>query len=181
LSDDSDDILKLQGVSWFKRRAISMFTLTLVMKHYTDEAGIEHIDIDQTLSGGIPGTSENRPLDWQERSDSDDVFGAVITQSKRVKLEEVEDEFLKSGWTEDTAEDGIIFDIAWSDPQNNHLTWKAEQVRCSLFVKSVSDIHQTWGFEMLDGERRHARHVKFTSSDKKDGPIFKHLYYDYSE
>ncbi|OAX44394.1 hypothetical protein K503DRAFT_765014 [Rhizopogon vinicolor AM-OR11-026] len=164
LSDDTDDILKLQGVSWFKRRAISMFTLTLVVKHYTDEAGVEHIDIDQTLSGGIPGMSEDRTLDWQERSESDDIFGAVIGLSKRTKLEEVEDEFLKSGWSEDTVEDGTVLAVAWSDPENNKLTWKAEL---------------TWGFEILNGERRHARHVKFTSSDKKDGPIFKRLYYDY--
>ncbi|KAG2154693.1 hypothetical protein DEU56DRAFT_375555 [Suillus clintonianus] len=164
LSDDSDDILKLQGVSWFKRRAISMFTLTLVVKHYGDEAGIEHIDIQQTLSGGISGTDENRILDWEERSESDDVFGAVIGQSKRVKPEEVEDEFLKSGWTEDAVEDGLVLAVARSDTAKSGMDWRAEL---------------TWGFEVLNGERRYARHVKFTSSDKSDGPIFKHLYYDY--
>lgn len=158
-----------------------MFTLTLVVKHYTDEDGFEHIDIDQTLSGGISGTSENRTLDWQERSESDDVFGAVIGQTKRTKLEEVEDEFLKAGWTEDTAEDGVVLAVDWSDPEKSHLVWRAELVRFSLHVLLVPHIHQTWGFETLNGERRHARHVKFTSSDKKDGPIFKHLYYDYSE
>jgi len=164
LSDDSDDILKLQGVSWFKRRAISMFTLTLVVKHYTDDAGIEHIDIGQTLSGGIPGTSEDRILNWEEQSENDDVFGAVIAQSKRIKVEEAENEFLKSGWTDDTVEDGTVLAVVWSDPENNPLTWRADM---------------TWGFEVLNGERRYARHVKFTSSDKKGGPIFKHVYYDY--
>ncbi|KAG0696022.1 hypothetical protein DFH29DRAFT_1004910 [Suillus ampliporus] len=164
LSDDGDDILKLQGVSWFKRRAISMFTLTLVVKHYTDEAGREHIDIAQTLSGGIPGTNEDRILDWEERSDNDDVFGVVIGQSKRIELEEVEDEFLKSGWTEDTVEDRTVLVVERSDTSKSGKEWKAEQ---------------TWGFEILNGERRHARHIKFTSSDKKDGPLFKHLYYDY--
>ncbi|KAG2154688.1 hypothetical protein DEU56DRAFT_375318 [Suillus clintonianus] len=165
LSDDSDDILKLQGVSWFKRRAISMFTLTLAVKHYADEAGTEHIDIQQTLSGGIPGTDEDRTLDWEERGESDDVFGAVIGKSKRVKLEEVEDEFLKSGWTEDAIEDGLVLAEDWSDTPKSGMDWRAEM---------------TWGFEILNGERRHARRVKFTSSNKKDGPIFKHLYYDYS-
>lgn len=133
LSDDTDDILKLQGVSWFKRRAISMFTLTLVVKHYTDDAGVEHIDIGQTLSGGIPGTDEDRTLDWQERNESDDIFGAVVSQTKRVKLEEVEDEFLNSGWTEDTVKDGIVLAVAWSDPEKNSLTWRAELVRFSWF------------------------------------------------
>ncbi|KAG2045003.1 hypothetical protein BDR03DRAFT_976887 [Suillus americanus] len=164
LSDDSDDILKLQGVSWFKRRAISMFTLTLGVKHYTDEAGNEHIDVEQTLSGGIKGTNEDRTLDWEERSDIDDVFGAVIGQSKKVKAEEVEDEFLKSGWTEDAVKDGLVLAVDWSDTPKSGMDWRAEM---------------TWGFEILNGERRHARHLKFTSSNKKDGPIFKRLYYDY--
>lgn len=164
LSDDSDDILKLQGVSWFKRRAISMFTLTLVVKHYTDEGSLEHIDIEQTLSGGISGTNEERILDWEERSQYNDVFGAVIGQSKRLKVGEVDDEFLKSGWTEDAVEDGLILAVARSDTAKSGMEWTAEQ---------------TWGFEVLNDERRYARHVKFTSSNKKDGPIFKHLYYDY--
>ncbi|KAG1757733.1 hypothetical protein EDB19DRAFT_60779 [Suillus lakei] len=179
LSDDSDDILKLQGVSWFKRRAISMFTLTLGVKHYTDEAGIEHIDVEQTLSGGIKGTNEDRALDWEERGEIDDVFGAVIGQSKRVKAEEVEDEFLKSGWTEDALEDGLVLAVDWSDTPKSGMEWRAEMVRLYRFVLLVPHNLQTWGFEILNGERRHARHLKFTSSNKKDGPIFKHLYYDY--
>ncbi|KAG1802037.1 uncharacterized protein HD556DRAFT_1228468 [Suillus plorans] len=162
LSDDSDDILKLQGISWFERRANLMFTL----KHYADEGGFEHIDIEQTLSGGISGTTQYRTLDWEERSINDDVFGALIAQSKRIKVEEVDDEFLRSGWTEDAVEDGLILAVTRSDTSKSGMEWKTEL---------------TWGFEVLDGERRFARHVKFTSSDKKDGPIFKHHYYDYGK
>ncbi|KAG2159701.1 uncharacterized protein EDB93DRAFT_8076 [Suillus bovinus] len=164
LSDDTDDILKLQGVSWFKRRAISMFTLTLSVKHYTDEGGKEHIDVGQTLSGGIKGTNEDRTLDWEARGEIDDVFGAVIGQSKKVKVEEVDDEFLNSGWTEDTVEDGLVLAVDWSDTPKSGMDWRAEMI---------------WGFEILNGERRHARRLKFTSSNNKDGPIFKRLYYDY--
>jgi hypothetical protein len=182
LSDDSDDILKLQGLSWFKRRAISMFTLTLGVKHYTDEAGNEHIDVEQTLSGGIKGSNEDRILDWEARGEVDDIFGAVIGKSKKVKAEEVEDEFLKSGWTEDTFEDGLVLAIDWSDTAKSGMDWRAEMVRLYSFLSLVvPHILQTWGFEVLNGERRHARRLKFTSSNKKDGPIFKHLYYDYSE
>ena len=47
------------------------------MKHYKDDSGVEHIDIDQTLTGGIKGTSENRTLDWTERPNNDHVFGDV--------------------------------------------------------------------------------------------------------
>jgi hypothetical protein len=158
-----------------------MFTLTLVVKHYTDEGSLEHIDIEQTLSGGISGTNEERILDWEERSQYNDVFGAVIGQSKRTKVGEVDDEFLKSGWTEDAVEDGLILAVARSDTAKSGMEWTAEQVRLYRLVILVPHILQTWGFEVLNDERRYARHVKFTSSNKKDGPIFKHLYYDYSE
>lgn len=47
MSGDTDQILALQGVGWLKRKAISMGTVTLDIKHYKDDAGIEHVDIDQ--------------------------------------------------------------------------------------------------------------------------------------
>lgn len=40
---------------WWKRRIIGAATITLDVKHYKDETGIENIDIKQTLTGGIPG------------------------------------------------------------------------------------------------------------------------------
>ena len=77
LSDSTDRILQLQGVGWFKRNVIGLSTITLFVKHYKDTEGIEHIDIDQTVTGGIPGTSENRILDWVERHKEDGLFGYV--------------------------------------------------------------------------------------------------------
>jgi hypothetical protein len=58
-----DKILQLQGVSWFKRTAIANATITLYVKHYKDDEGVEHIDIDQALTGGIGGSTELRSLD----------------------------------------------------------------------------------------------------------------------
>ncbi|KAG6381055.1 hypothetical protein JVT61DRAFT_5451 [Boletus reticuloceps] len=165
LSSDADDILRLQGVSWFKRRAISMFTLTLRVKHHTGDDGVEHIDIDQTLSGGITGTSENRALDWHERDEYDDVFGHVTEKSRRIPVEEITDEFLKKDWTQDTIDDDVIFIDSWSAPGKNSYTWRAVQ---------------TWGFGMVNGERRHVRYVTFTSPQKQDGPIHVRLVYDYN-
>ncbi|KAG6818054.1 hypothetical protein H0H87_009209 [Tephrocybe sp. NHM501043] len=47
ISDNfTDEILRLQGVSWWKRKAISVGTVTLKIKHYKED-GDEHIDIDQ--------------------------------------------------------------------------------------------------------------------------------------
>ncbi|OSD03562.1 hypothetical protein PYCCODRAFT_232115 [Trametes coccinea BRFM310] len=163
LSDDSDEILRLQGVSWFTRKAIGMATVYLDIKHYKDENGIEHIDIDQSVTGGIKGTSEYRALDWEERPHEDHVFGAVLSKSKRVPLAEVEREWMKKDWLEESLEDGqIIFTCAKADPSKNKQKWSSEQ---------------TWGFELVNGEKRYTRHIFFEGP--KDEIIEIRLVYDY--
>jgi len=91
ISDDFDAILSLQGISWFLRKGISYATVTQHIKHYTAPAadsaeppvkfagreikdGLEHIDIPQTVSGGLQGTTELRILDGTKRTHEDHVF-----------------------------------------------------------------------------------------------------------
>jgi len=162
LSGDTDTILSLQGVGWLKRKAISLGTVTLFIKHYKDEEGIERVDIDQTITGGIPGTREERILRWTERSNEDHLFGAVIGKSRRVQASELEEEFLKTGWTTDTFEHGLIQSYVYSDTPKSGTTWIGDQ---------------TWGVEEINGERRYARHVKFTGPKGED--IETRLVYDY--
>ena len=153
LSDSADEILRLQGVSWFKRRAIAIFTLTLYIKHTTDEAGVEHIDIDQTLSGGIPGTTERRILDWADRDRYDGVYGFVTGKSRRIPVEEITDEWLKKDWTQDTIDDDIVLTDSWNTPDKNSYTWRAVQVIASssspvLFSPAKPDVglfNGQWG------------------------------------
>jgi len=57
LSDDTDAVLALQGVGWWTRKAIGLATLTLHTKQY-EKDGVTHIDIEQTATGGIKGTTE---------------------------------------------------------------------------------------------------------------------------
>ena len=128
LSGDMDEILRLQGVGWLKRRAISLATVTLYVKHYKDDSGVEHIDIEQKLTGGIPGTTEKRILDWTFREHDDSLYGAVRGKSRRVKLDEIETEFLKKGWLEDTEEHGGINAYAQSDTAKSGRSWTADQV-----------------------------------------------------
>lgn len=151
-----------------------MFTLTLSVKHYTDEAGIEHIDIDQTLSGAISGTSENRPLDWQERDEQDDVFGLVTEKTRRMPLEEVTDEFLKKDWTQDTIDNQIVFVDSWSTPDKNRHVWRAVQViASSSFVAWFSPTHKS-DVGILHGEwgetTCQTRHLHFTSEAGRRDP-----------
>ncbi|OJT15812.1 hypothetical protein TRAPUB_3918 [Trametes pubescens] len=163
LSDDTDEILRLQGVGWFKRKAIAMATLYLSVKHYKDEGGVEHIDIDQTLTGGIQGTNEYRILDGTERSHEDHVFGNVLSKSRRVSLAEVDREWLKKEWLDDSLENGaIIFTCAKSDTEKSGTAWSSEQ---------------TWGFEQIDGEKRYARRVHFEGPGEEIIEV--RLVYDY--
>ncbi|KAI0271399.1 hypothetical protein BC834DRAFT_966887 [Gloeopeniophorella convolvens] len=162
LSDDPDEILRLQGLGWIKRRAVGLATVTLYCKHYKDAEGVEHVDIDQKLTGGIPGTSENRPLDWIARENDDHLFGPCISKSRRVKLQNVENEFLKNGWLPDTEEHFAIHSYVESDTPKSKTTWIAEQI---------------WGFEEVKGERRHTRHVDFIGP--KNEHVQARLVYDF--
>lgn len=131
LSDSSDEILRLQGVGWFTRKAIAAATIYIEVNHYKDDSGTEHIDIKQTLSGGLGGSQEDRTLDWQNREKTDKIFGAVIGKSRRVKLEDIDIDYLKNGWTSDVAECGSIESYVESDTPKSGTTWIAHQVRFS--------------------------------------------------
>jgi len=161
LSDDTDEILRLQGVSWFTRRAIALSTITLYVRHYKGDDGVERIDIDQKLTG-IPGTSENRILDWTFREHDDYLFGPVLGKSRRANVDEIENEFLREGWLPDTVQDGVINSYVKSDTPKSNTSWIAEQ---------------TWGFEQINNERRYVRHVDFIGPE--DEHIQACLVYDF--
>jgi len=162
LSDDTDEILRLQGVSWLTRRAIGLATITLYVQHHKDDSGVERIDIDQRLTGGIPGTIENRILDWTFREHEDYLFGPVLGKSRRVALDKIDNEFLRNGWLPDTEQHGAINSYVKSDTPKSNTTWIAEQI---------------WGFEEINGERRYVRHVDFIGP--KDEHIQARLVYDF--
>ncbi|THH34032.1 hypothetical protein EUX98_g182 [Antrodiella citrinella] len=164
LSDDPDEILRLQGVSWFTRRAISMATIYQSMKHYKDDSDVEHLDIDQVLSGGVAASTELRTLDWKERETAHSLFGAVLGRSRRVKLQDLEDEYLKQGWLPSVETDGAIQGIAQSDTAKSGTTWDSDQI---------------FGLEEINGEKRHTRHIHFTGPGGES--ILARMVYDYGE
>lgn len=157
LSDDTSDMLAAQSIGWMLRKSIALATITLYIKHTTDsDTGLEHIDIDSTLSG-LKGTTEKRTLDWTERTHEDYVFGKVIAKSRRIQLSEIDDDVLKKGWTEDTIAKGLI----QSHGKNVEYEWTVDQI---------------WGFMEINGERRYARRVKFTTPKVR---LDKVIVYDY--
>jgi hypothetical protein len=127
----TDKILQLQGVSWLKRKAVSMGTVALVVKHYKNDAGVEHIDIDQTIAG-LSGSREERVLNWMPSERNDQVFGHIVGKVRRVPLGELTKAYLKEGWTEDTADHGAIEWYVESDTSKGQTRWIADQVGSRL-------------------------------------------------
>ncbi|KAF2674340.1 hypothetical protein BT63DRAFT_419635 [Microthyrium microscopicum] len=164
-SDPVDPILQLQGIGWIIRKAIGMMTVTLIVKQYTDEEGIEHIDIVQPGAAGIKGTEEKRSIPqgdeklWTDHEDH--VFGHVKGYTQWRKLSDLGDDedntFVKDGWIDatETFIDGTV------ESQGNG--WTARQV---------------WGFALVDGVRKNVRRVVVKKGDKV---VRARLVYDYVE
>jgi len=151
LSDDTDAILALQGIGWWTRKAIGLATITLHVKQYVDEKGHTHVDIEQTATGGIKGTTELREFDWQERSHTDHIFGALKGRSRWLGLDIVEDPFLKDGWLEGEEEA--------SGPEGE------KHMESYVVAEKGWTGDQIWGFAIIDGQRYHTRRVVITKGD----------------
>lgn len=119
-------------MGWLKRKAISIGTITVNLKHYKDDGGVEHVDIEQFITGGIPASSEIRTLDWTPRESDDKTFGQVIGKTRRAKAEELDVEFLKNGWTPDTLEQGLVHSYVESNTPKSGTSWIASQVSHSF-------------------------------------------------
>ncbi|RXW21709.1 hypothetical protein EST38_g4159 [Candolleomyces aberdarensis] len=157
-----DKILGLQGIGWLKRKAIAIGTITLTFKHYKDDGGVEHFDIDNHLTGGIPGSREERPVDGAERKRSDMHFGPQLFYTKRRTPGDKQglSEFSSKGWTEDTLEDGLI----------------ETQIRADTKGAGWRELH-TWGIQEINGERRFVRNIDFEGPKKEHIQIV--MYFDY--
>lgn len=156
LSDSADPALALQGVGWLTRKAIGLATVTLHIKEYVDEAGVTHVDIQQTATGGVKGTAENRTLDDTFREHSDWLFGSVKGRTGWVASKaEIADEFLQKGWEDGQSE----FVVGYVESLDNG--WTARQV---------------WGFQVVNGERRHARNIVVAKGSER---VEMRLVYDF--
>ncbi|KAJ5894651.1 hypothetical protein N7495_006342 [Penicillium taxi] len=170
---DTDPILKMQGVPWVVRKAIGIATVYLDYSVYTSECSespgsVLNIDIHQTATAGLAGTSESRRLDWNIQTHSDYIFGVLSSQSRlidgaadsegtvRPDVEvqtKVDDDkvvaFLKGKILPDgtpsigfVAEGSGVGGWVHTFASNQKAGWTAEQV---------------WGFEMIDGLCCHTR------------------------
>ncbi|KEQ99054.1 hypothetical protein AUEXF2481DRAFT_1872 [Aureobasidium subglaciale EXF-2481] len=144
LSDSSDAALKMQGIGWVVRQAVKYSNITLHVKQFVDENGLEHIDNEQVTTGNIRNTEE-RVVDYAWHEKDDKVFGMVTGRSRFVKLDEIEHDYLKQGWDEKFLAEGdreVFQSIVNSVGKKPN--WTADQV---------------WGFEVVDGQKRHTRRI----------------------
>lgn len=116
-----------QGIGYLIRKVIGLATVTSIIKHIKDDAGVEHLEVEQVMTGGLK-VKETRTLDWTEVYTDDNVFGPIINKARRLKVEEHDIAFLKEGWLPDTMEHGGINAHTTSDTPKNKISWTAEQV-----------------------------------------------------
>ncbi|KAI0683460.1 hypothetical protein C8T65DRAFT_749487 [Cerioporus squamosus] len=110
LYENEQDILKAQGVGWAMRKTLSLAVPHLAIKHSTDAAGVERIDVDQTVPG-LRSATEHRVLDWSPKTaDALDVA------------------WLREGLLPETFVDGtVVHMLAQSDPEKGGEGWRMEQ------------------------------------------------------
>lgn len=142
------------------------------LKHHTAEDGTTpKIDIDQLVSGGVKGSSEERVLDWQYRGHSDWLFGTVQGRSRYTTLAAVLEEvkgkgvteedakYLAEGWLKEVEEGEVIESYV----ENEGNKWTAWQI---------------WGFAEIGGERKQVRRIVVRKTDKNEVKRVR-LVYDY--
>ncbi|KAF3401353.1 hypothetical protein DPV78_005938 [Talaromyces pinophilus] len=83
-STDLDCVLKLQGIGWVSRKAISVSTMTLKITQETDADGCTIMTLEPALTGGLKGAPERRPLDWTQFEQNDTLFGLVRIRSRYI-------------------------------------------------------------------------------------------------
>ncbi|KAJ5281159.1 hypothetical protein N7478_006531 [Penicillium angulare] len=177
LSDPTDPILALQGMSWLFRKGLSYATVTLHVHEYKDEhnPAVYHIDVDQVITGGITGTSERRTLDWEEREHADDIFGNLKGRSrmfrgangrpaldKQTKVGEPEgDARVEKFLLGETLVDGSASEGFLIEDEGAEFGVGEGLFAHSWVVNEESgwSAEQVWGFEIIQGERHYVRRV----------------------
>lgn len=156
------------------RKAVGLATMTLQVKQYVappsppadpSSTPVTHIEIDQTGTGGIKGTTEKRCLDYVFRDHTDYLFGHVKGQTKWLTPEDITDAYLKSGWLEGEEEkggpNGETHLISHVESYDNG--WTATQI---------------WGFKIVEGLRKHVRNIVVAKGAER---VEVQLVYDFVE
>lgn len=147
-------MLEMQGVGFIMRKAIGVATVTIHLKHYKGDDGLWRIDA-QNNGSGAKGNSEARVLDWKQRPHTDNIFGSVLGQTHFVTADKIKnDAFLKEGWLEGPEE-------AKGPNGESHIESHV------INEERGWEVWQVWGFQLVNGERRHVRKVVCEKAGKR--------------
>ncbi|KAI9375991.1 hypothetical protein BJX61DRAFT_492216 [Aspergillus egyptiacus] len=160
------------------RTTLAWVSVTLNTKQYQSpdaDKTTYHIDVDNIVTGGVQGSTEQRVTDWKKREHSDTIFGRVEGQSRlfrgvlkdgkvRPNVEictNIDDEkigrFLRGEILEDGGEcEGFLVDKVGEEFGEGEGLWLHSWVES---LDSSWTAEQVWGFEIINGERYHTRRV----------------------
>jgi hypothetical protein len=144
-SDDFSQVLALQGVNALVRKAAAVASIHVK----TSQPDDEHITLAQSVtSGKLPGTTEEYTLDYQWRSNTDGFFGEVAGRSRWVTIDEAR-------------QTGVVAEgeAEWLESEGDGKLVHAEGSKEGEWEAS-----HLWGFEIVEGERRHTRRVRVRNS-----------------
>jgi hypothetical protein len=155
LSDSTEEGLSIQGIGYLIRKGIEMAVVSMVINQYdappkapsTAKDPVTRIDIEQ-LASGLSSATEEHCLDDLPRDHSDWLFGNVKAQSSWVSVDDISNEYLRGGWLVEGENSPLIRTYVVS--QDNE--WTATQI---------------WGFQEINGERRHCRNTVIQKGDER--------------
>ncbi|KAL2820229.1 hypothetical protein BDW59DRAFT_117814 [Aspergillus cavernicola] len=179
ISDPTDPVLAMQGLSWFMRTTLAWVSVTLNTKQYqspdSSDKTIQHIDVDNIVTGGVQGTSEQRITDWKKREHSDNIFGRVEGQSRFLRgvvkdgsvkpnvqiCTNLQDEKIGKFLRGEILADGGACEGFTIDPVGEGFG-EGEGLWLQSYVESLDSswtAEQVWGFEAINGQRYHTRRI----------------------
>ncbi|KFY81291.1 hypothetical protein V500_11552 [Pseudogymnoascus sp. VKM F-4518 (FW-2643)] len=189
MSSDTNPVLALQGVNWVIRKAVAIATVTLDITEYQEPnpgtlKPVVRIEIVQSNSSGLPGTTEKRVLDWSENLQEDHLFGKCIAQTRLIRgikqedgnivpnidiQTQIEDEaiakFLRGEiLDQDRTSEGFLVEAPREDDAG-----EGEGLWVQLFVRNQVNgwtAEQVWGFETIENERRFVRRLVVAKEGK---------------
>ncbi|KIW12215.1 hypothetical protein PV08_09491 [Exophiala spinifera] len=156
LSDDIAPLLELQNINWLIRKMMATGAPTLDIKEYVDSDGGGKAKLEITLSGpaGIKGL-DHKVLDWEPVKKSNGPFGLVENRGRYYsgKVEPV---------SSPLADEVVEFLNAETLADGSPSAWAGTSADQHLHTAMISEgggwiSEQTWGFEIIDGQRYHTR------------------------
>ncbi|EOA83701.1 hypothetical protein ACJQWK_01020 [Exserohilum turcicum] len=146
-SGDFSQILALQGINILIRKAATSASIQLKISQPDDY----HVSMYSSMaSGRIPGKTEEYTLDYEWRAEKDALFGEVVARSRWIS-------------TDDARATGVVSpaDEAWlesgADAEGRLIYGEARK-------EGKWEASHLWGFELINGQRRHVRRVRARSA-----------------